>query len=271
MAADDENYLRLSHLPQPADHLNLDLLRQQGVEADLACLLRRDQPPVAQGQRIGVRCRQPRLFDQDAGQVERIRRRDDDPLIPRRFVAYLTKQIDGLRQGILLAVCSKNNENEALAALRDHPHMLIREDCLAAHRINWDDKAANIRSLASELNISLEHMLLIDDSPHERAWVRAQIPELRVPEVPADPSLYADWVGSVPSLIVLQRTAEDAQRTGHYRQARDREAYLYLVESIRRFPRPKAFARMLEKAGFRRVVFTPMTGGVVALHSGWRL
>ncbi|HET9718058.1 MAG TPA: bifunctional demethylmenaquinone methyltransferase/2-methoxy-6-polyprenyl-1,4-benzoquinol methylase UbiE [Pseudolabrys sp.] len=53
--------------------------------------------------------------------------------------------------------------------------------------------------------------------------------------------------------------------------ARDREAYLYLVESIRRFPRPKAFARMLEKAGFRRVVFTPMTGGVVALHSGWRL
>jgi len=51
----------------------------------------------------------------------------------------------------------------------------------------------------------------------------------------------------------------------------DREAYQYLVESIRKFPKPKRFAAMLGAAGFRRVSFTPMTGGVVALHSGWRL
>ena len=51
----------------------------------------------------------------------------------------------------------------------------------------------------------------------------------------------------------------------------DREAYQYLVESIRKFPKPKAFAQMIEAAGFRRASFTPMTGGVVALHSGWRL
>jgi demethylmenaquinone methyltransferase/2-methoxy-6-polyprenyl-1,4-benzoquinol methylase len=53
--------------------------------------------------------------------------------------------------------------------------------------------------------------------------------------------------------------------------AGDREAYQYLVESIRKFPKPKAFARMIEQAGFRRVTFTQMTGGVVALHSGWKL
>ncbi len=51
----------------------------------------------------------------------------------------------------------------------------------------------------------------------------------------------------------------------------DREAYQYLVESIRRFPKPKAFAQMMAAAAFRRVTFTPMTGGVVALHSGWKL
>lgn len=51
----------------------------------------------------------------------------------------------------------------------------------------------------------------------------------------------------------------------------NREAYQYLVESIRNFPKPKPFARMVEGAGFRRVSFTAMTGGVVALHSGWRL
>jgi demethylmenaquinone methyltransferase / 2-methoxy-6-polyprenyl-1,4-benzoquinol methylase len=51
----------------------------------------------------------------------------------------------------------------------------------------------------------------------------------------------------------------------------DREAYQYLVESIRKFPKPKAFAAMIERTGFRRVSFTPMTGGVVAMHSGWKL
>ena len=53
--------------------------------------------------------------------------------------------------------------------------------------------------------------------------------------------------------------------------ARDREAYQYLVESIRKFPRPMVFAKMMEEAGFRRVSYRPMTGGVVALHSGWKL
>ena len=51
----------------------------------------------------------------------------------------------------------------------------------------------------------------------------------------------------------------------------DREAYQYLVESIRKFPKPQAFAQMIEAAGFRRVSFKAMTGGVVAMHSGWKL
>jgi len=53
--------------------------------------------------------------------------------------------------------------------------------------------------------------------------------------------------------------------------AGDREAYIYLVESIAKFPKPKVFAQMIEGAGFRRVSFKAMTGGVVALHSGWKL
>ena len=53
--------------------------------------------------------------------------------------------------------------------------------------------------------------------------------------------------------------------------AQDAEAYRYLVESIRRFPRPATFAEMIRAAGFARVSFQRMTGGVVALHSGWRL
>lgn len=153
------------------------------------------------------------------------------------FVDFQRELLDLQRQGILLALCSKNNEAEALEVLRSHPSMLIREAQLAAHRINWEDKATNIRSLAGELNIGLDHMLLIDDSPHERAWVRDQIPELRVPELPPDPSMYANWVGSLPSLIVLHQTAEDQQRTQQYHASRTREAYRGSVGSLEDFLR----------------------------------
>jgi FkbH-like protein len=153
------------------------------------------------------------------------------------FVDFQRELLDLQRQGILLALCSKNNEHEVLAVLRDHPSMLIREPHLAALRINWEDKATNIRAIASELNIGLDHMLLIDDSPHERAWVRQQIPELRVPELPGDSSLYANWVGSLPSLIVLQQTAEDTQRTQQYQESRSREAFRGSVDSVETFLR----------------------------------
>jgi FkbH-like protein len=143
----------------------------------------------------------------------------------QQFLDFQRELLDLQRQGLLLAVSSKNNEHEVLAVLRDHPHMVIREEHLAAMRVNWDDKATGIRSIAHELNIGLDHMLLIDDSPHERAWVREQIPQMLVPELPADAALYADWIGSLPSLLVLGQTAEDARRTEQYHESRSREAY----------------------------------------------
>lgn len=155
----------------------------------------------------------------------------------QEFLDFQRELLDLQRQGMLLAVASKNNEGEVLAVLRDHRDMLIREEHLAALRINWEDKATSIRSIAEELNIGLDHILLIDDSPHERAWVRDQLPQLLVPELPADPSLYADWVGSLPSLLVLRQTAEDAQRTLRYHETRSREAYRSSVGTIEDFLR----------------------------------
>jgi FkbH-like protein len=151
------------------------------------------------------------------------------------FVDFQRELLELQQQGILLALCSKNNEGEVLAILREHPSMLIRESHLAAYRVNWEDKASNIRAIARELNIGLDHMLFIDDSPHERAWVRQQIPELRVPEVPADSSRFATWVGSLPSLIVLQQTVEDTRRTAQYSEARDREEYRSTTGSVEDF------------------------------------
>jgi demethylmenaquinone methyltransferase/2-methoxy-6-polyprenyl-1,4-benzoquinol methylase len=53
--------------------------------------------------------------------------------------------------------------------------------------------------------------------------------------------------------------------------AGDADSYRYLVESIRRFPSRAAFARMIEAAGFRRVTCRSMSGGIVAIHSGWKI
>ncbi|MEO6055989.1 MAG: HAD-IIIC family phosphatase, partial [Gemmatimonadales bacterium] len=175
----------------------------------------------------------------------------------REFVDFQRELLDLQRQGILLAVASKNNESEVLEVFRTHPSMLIREKHLAAHRINWEDKATTVRSLAAELNIGLDHMLFIDDSPHERAWVRDQIPELRVPELPDDPSMYANWVGSLPSLIVLQQTTEDLQRTRQYQESRTREAYRGSVGSLEDFLRGlglRVDIGQAEEASIARVV-----------------
>lgn len=165
----------------------------------------------------------------------------------QEFLDFQRELLDLQRQGMLLALSSKNNEGEVLAVLRDHPHMLIREEHLAALRINWEDKATSIRSIADELNIGLDHMLLIDDSPHERAWVRDQIPQLLVPDLPADSSLYADWVGSLPSLLVLRQTAEDSRRTAQYHETRGREAYRSSVGTVEDFLRGLALRVHVEK------------------------
>ena len=142
----------------------------------------------------------------------------------RAYRDFQRELLDLQRQGMLLAVASKNNESEVMAVLRSHPHQLIREDHLAALQISWNDKATSIRAIARELDIGTEHMLFIDDSPHERAWVRQALPELLVPELPSDPSAYADWLGTLPSLVLLQETDDDRARTRRYREARARDA-----------------------------------------------
>jgi FkbH-like protein len=129
-----------------------------------------------------------------------------------------------LRKGVLLAICSKNNEGDALEVLRRHPSMRLREDSFAAHRINWQDKAQNIRELAAELNLGLDSFVFIDDNPAERTLIRQSIPGVHVPEWPQEPSQYraalldlaAEHFGRVSI------TSEDRERTALYRAERER-------------------------------------------------
>lgn len=93
------------------------------------------------------------------------------------------------RRGVLLAVCSKNEEATALEGLR-HPDGILRPEDFAAIRINWLPKHQNIADIATELNIGRDSLVFIDDNPAERDIVRRYLPEVTVPEVGTDPAQY---------------------------------------------------------------------------------
>jgi FkbH-like protein len=137
--------------------------------------------------------------------------------------------------GILLAICSKNDEEQALAAIDQHPHMLLRRSHFSAWRINWLDKVTNIRSLANELNIGLDSLILLEDSAHERELVRALLPEVRVPDMPADPSNFAEFVCTLPDVETFFLSDEDLRRNDLYQQERNRKEAGLLYTSLEDF------------------------------------
>ena len=135
---------------------------------------------------------------------------------------------EGLREleseGVLLAICSKNNEAdvEALLAAREMP---LKLEDFVSKRINWLDKATNIRAIAEELNIGLDSMVFVDDNPTERELIRQQLPMVAVPEFPAQPyglaELNAQLVREYFSVYAL--TDEDRKKTEQYRQNASRK------------------------------------------------
>jgi FkbH-like protein len=138
------------------------------------------------------------------------------------FQALQRVMLDLARRGILLAVCSKNNLEDAMEVLESHPGMLLRPKNFAAMRINWNDKAQNLLEIASELNIGIDSLAFMDDNPVEREQVRAALPEVTVLDMPDDPVEYASALRECPAFERLTLSAEDQQRTSFYVAERER-------------------------------------------------
>jgi FkbH-like protein len=130
--------------------------------------------------------------------------------------------LDLSRKGILLAVCSKNNLDDAMEALEKHPGMLVRAKHFAAMRINWTDKAQNLREIAAELNVGIDSLAFLDDNPFEREQVRAALPEVTVIDLPKNPLEYAAAVRNCAAFERLTLSAEDQQRTEMYAAQKQR-------------------------------------------------
>lgn len=127
------------------------------------------------------------------------------------------------RRGIILAVCSKNDEEIALSAFEHHPEMLLRRSDIACFIANWEDKATNLRRIASSLNLGLDSLVLLDDSPFERSLVRGALPMVAVPELPEDPALYPRRLADAGYFETVSITDDDLLRSRQYQAGVERE------------------------------------------------
>ena len=125
--------------------------------------------------------------------------------------------------GILLALCSKNNESTALEAIEKHPEMVLKLDDFVSYKINWNSKAENILDITKELNIGLQSVVFLDDTPYERAHVKESLPEVTVPNLPSDPVNYSSFLSKLRYFDTSFISKEDKKRADLYKSEFKRE------------------------------------------------
>lgn len=140
------------------------------------------------------------------------------------FIAFQHHVRELSRRGVILAVCSKNDEKNALEPFEKHPEMVLRRSDIASFVANWSDKAVNLRSIAAELNIGLDSLVFVDDNPFERSLVRQELPMVAVPEVGDDPTSFGQTLADAGYFEGLTVTQEDRERGRQYQGNREREA-----------------------------------------------
>jgi FkbH-like protein len=175
-------------------------------------------------------------------------------------VAYYRVQSEVLsiaEKGGLICLCSKNDEASVWPVLDQHPHCLLRRNHLAGYRINWADKATNIKELALELNLGLDSMVFVDDDPAECELVRSQFPEVTVIRVPAKIYEYPGVLKASGLFDRLSVSQEDKERVHYYQAEKDRR------EVQKRHVDAAGFLRDLQM----KAVIRPVQNGDIARAS----
>ena len=146
-------------------------------------------------------------------------------------------------RGIILALCSKNNEKDVWEVFKRHPDMILREKHIATAQVNWQDKARNLKQIAIDLNIGLDSMVLIDDSEFEVNLIRQVLPEVEVIHLPKNKAVkYRDILTACGLFDTLTLSVEDKKRGAMYRaeatrkklqaQATDMKTYYKSLEMV---------------------------------------
>jgi FkbH-like protein/FkbM family methyltransferase len=150
----------------------------------------------------------------------------------RRLQEFMIAQS---KAGMLLCLCSKNNEQDVLEVLERRDDMLLKPAHLASWRINWNSKSENVRDLARELNLSLDSFIFLDDNPMEVADVSLNCPGVLALTLPKDTERFPAFLQSVWAFDQSVSTSEDQGRTRMYQENAQREHFREQVVSLREF------------------------------------
>jgi FkbH-like protein len=146
-------------------------------------------------------------------------------------------------RGIIIAVCSKNDEHIAKEPFIKHPDMVLKLDDISVFMANWENKVDNIRQIQAVLNIGFDSMIFLDDNPAERAIVHENIPAITVPELPEDPACYLEYLYSLNLFETVSYSTVDGERTKQYQIEEQR------VSSQKTFTDEKDFLKSLDMVG----------------------
>ena len=143
----------------------------------------------------------------------------------QRYYDFQRQILEMKNRGIVLGIVSKNNEEDAEKAIQEHPSMLLRDNDFVSRKINWDNKAQNLKSMGKELNLTEGGFIFIDDNPVERETVKGECPEILVPDFPEDTTellSFAEeiWFNNCRPLRVL---GEDLEKTKMYQNEAKRK------------------------------------------------
>lgn len=141
----------------------------------------------------------------------------------KSFYDFQIELLKLFKQGIILAVCSKNSEEVAMDAINNHPYMVLKPEHFATTRINWENKAQNIKQIAEELNIGIDSIVFLDDSHFERGLVKQELPEVTVPDLPEDPVYYPRFLKDLDFFNVHKLTDDDFNRNASYQANKERK------------------------------------------------
>jgi len=137
--------------------------------------------------------------------------------------------------GMLLAICSQNSANDVQAVFAQREDLGLVLTDFTANKINWKDKAANIQDLAQELHIALESVIFLDNDPVQRNKVRATLPQVLVPELPAEPIEWPSYLEHMWAFDTFWVTEEASRRTSLYQEHANRENIRSSSSSLSQF------------------------------------
>ncbi|WP_261575666.1 HAD-IIIC family phosphatase [Frankia gtarii] len=160
-----------------------------------------------------------------------------DGAVGEAFAAFQDYVVELNNRGVVLAVCSKNNDADAREAFERHPAMRLRLDDIACFSACWDDKPTQLRRIAAALGLGLDSLVFVDDNPAEREAVRQLVGEVDVLALPADPHGYVRALADYPFFETTALTAEDAARTATYRARAELAAAQAAAPSLEQFHR----------------------------------